>query len=95
MRLCWLLAILVLLTLALCCTAVAGPRHEFGDPDIVDTMRPKNGSSINESRDATSWLPTIEFWVLGQVWRQQECRRAELQMVERLRSAERPLEVRK
>jgi hypothetical protein len=86
-RLCILLSLL--LALVLCGGVVAGPKYpNYGDPDIVEGMRAKDGPSQTQLCYAPEMQLVVDIPLLGRVWINWQEQRDQLRkMAERLPAA--------
>ncbi len=87
MRLCILL--FLLLALAVCGGVVAGPKYpNFGDPDIVEGMRPRDGNSQMQLCCSPETQLVVDIPLLGRVFINWQEQRDQLRkMAERLPAA--------
>jgi len=86
-RLCILVSLL--LTLVLCGGVVAGPKYpNFGDPDIVEGIRAKDGPSEVQLTASPGTQLVVDIPLLGRVWVNWQEQRDQLRkMAERLPAA--------
>lgn len=86
-RLCIML--FLLLALVLCSGVAAGPKYpSFGDPDIVEGMRPRDGDSLMQLCCSSGTQLVVDIPLLGRVFINWEEQRDQLRkMAERLPAA--------
>ena len=89
MKIQFCILLLLLLALVLCNGVVAGPKYpNFGDPDIVEGMRPRDGGSQVELCCSPGVQIVVDIPLLGRVFINWQEQRDQLRkMAERLPAA--------